>query len=321
MDHIIESLISNIGLSSNKLLKGVLLNTAIELFSFIVASPDPSSGYLYHDWTMEDFEDLYNAVPDTGPILESTDVWIPSLASDGMIDEVKHMPSVVQDTNFITSQHEQDTIYLPMPDKISIQDEQVNVKLDNNLLSNLSTSESFYYLVGPVNVWLEFPFALDMEATPAQTNADDENFTDHDFNCYLGTEFSFLNASLRHRSEEGIEELLLQSENHQLDSYSTLLNYETEAKDTILWDSYDLHLSRSPMQHAHTNLSFGWENEDLSTMEDLITLMEEEMMLLSRQDKNLLSTDLHPNKMLAKKLPTSTPCMKKTRPRGFQTAF
>ncbi|XP_069830280.1 uncharacterized protein [Dendropsophus ebraccatus] len=272
MGHIIESLVKKIGLSSNQLLKCVLLNTAIELFSYVDSSPYSGSGYLYQDWSMDDFDHLYSASSDEQQILENMDTLFPSLdRTCGSSPEA--------DTACMTLIDELETMYLPIPENLCVQAAQGSDASDPNPL-NLTKSESFYYLVGPVNLWLEFPSDLDTQAIKSPSAKD----------------------------------FLLPADISERDTLSVSRNEDSEA-ESILWDNYDLCFSRSPMEKVHRKT---WETkeQDFFNIEDLFEWVEEEMVHLAEQDNSVVG-DRNPHKTTTKHLEeqpvSSTPCGERTR--------
>ncbi|XP_056422044.1 uncharacterized protein LOC130362096 isoform X1 [Hyla sarda] len=271
MGCIIEYLAKKIGLSSNQLLKCVLLNTAIELFSYIDAPPYSSSGYLYQDWSMDDFDYFYNASPDTGQTVENADSWLPDRITD---QAVPNQEPSMEDTACIATLNELETMYLPIPEHLC-------GTSDSNSIKKWGKAESFYYLVGPDNLWLEFPLTMDMQAPPCAAT-----WSTQDYLTFCGgKELSFLNTSpgvsretkrqesnLNTCAVQTTEDLLHTVDNSERDFLYSLLHHEAEAKESIIWDSYDLHLSRSPMECAHTK-SWETKEQDFPNIEDLFTLV------------------------------------------------
>ncbi|XP_056422046.1 uncharacterized protein LOC130362096 isoform X2 [Hyla sarda] len=326
MGCIIEYLAKKIGLSSNQLLKCVLLNTAIELFSYIDAPPYSSSGYLYQDWSMDDFDYFYNASPDTGQTVENADSWLPDRITD---QAVPNQEPSMEDTACIATLNELETMYLPIPEHLC-------GTSDSNSIKKWGKAESFYYLVGPDNLWLEFPLTMDMQAPPCAAT-----WSTQDYLTFCGgKELSFLNTSpgvsretkrqesnLNTCAVQTTEDLLHTVDNSERDFLYSLLHHEAEAKESIIWDSYDLHLSRSPMECAHTK-SWETKEQDFPNIEDLFTLVEEELVLLAQEDvEALLGADFYPlcdvaedtyspkhtTKLLGEHPVSSTPYVQKTR--------
>ncbi|KAM3930903.1 uncharacterized protein RB166_004382 [Leptodactylus fuscus] len=312
MNRIIEALTKKVGLSSNQLLKCVLLNTAIELFSYTDAPAYSSPEYLLYDWNMEDSDHLYSAAPDERQILEHAETWLPSLPSD----HVNQSPSVDEGTACNLFEKELETMHLLIPETLCVQDK-VNNTLDCYTLNNgVGSPESFYYLAFPVNFWLELPLALDMPATLAPLSPAEAHAAEMIY-CYFGKESSFPNASIGLSSETKIQDAAINSrgvqtteelqtagrnktlENSRRYSLPSASWLNDPEKDSILWDSFDLHLSRSPLTCAHTNILSGLEpkNKDFSSVEDLFMLLEEETDVLAQQDlESILYTEMYSHK-------------------------
>ncbi|XP_063773008.1 uncharacterized protein LOC134909731 [Pseudophryne corroboree] len=269
LTQIVDFLKKQIGVSSNQLLKCVLLNSAIELFSYIDAPTYSGSVYQYHDWNIEDLDHLCSKFYDTGPVTKLPDVLITSLPSDGVTEQADVLIS--KDT--VNSTHKLETA--------------------------LPVSETLH-LVCPVDLLLELPFcfeevatteniyllcACDLQVLPAITvlNCSTTGNKDVTTNAYGVT-------------DDLITSDIINLSSLQTDAFFGSFNNEDEMEDkSVFWDSYDMHVSRSPFNCQYTNMPGGWNSQtkEICTFEDARIMGDEAAASLEDLD-NWLYAELYP---------------------------
>ncbi|XP_073445711.1 uncharacterized protein [Dendrobates tinctorius] len=304
MASLLNSLVKKIRLSSrNQLLKCVLLNTAVELFSYVDAASYSSSGHLYYEWSMEDFDHTY-----CGKNVEIADALHPPLSSDRIAEaDLCQDPSVVENV----SEDELETMNLPILDDLGVQDCKVNDQLDSE---HFKDPEPFCYLACPISLWLELPWIFYIQSSPP-FQAVDSHFIEETFLSFVKVS-SGLSYTMREREVncgvQTAEEPLTTSkektlDNSQMESFSTSFSHGSahlDVMESIPWDSYDLHLSRIPEYvdpHEEELERLAWQGVE-NLCSDLISVFN-------------VTGEAHPQKntRLEKQHISSTPSVEKIR--------
>ncbi|XP_075056724.1 uncharacterized protein LOC142142812 isoform X2 [Mixophyes fleayi] len=345
MEHLtklVETLGKRIGCSSNQLLKCVLLNTAIELFSYIDAPTYSGSVYQYHDWNMEDFDHLYTALPDTGQLLKCPEELVACFPSDGVNEQVDFQQHSPMSENTVRSSGTLETTYLPVKETVSAQSKQ---EYDKPLKTDVDMSGMYFF--SPWNILLEVSFSWNEQAA---------NSTEYFYFC-LATDFQDMPDStmLNYSTIENnvvintcgvqMEDLIKINDGKTLNFSDeevfccSFYNEDEMDPKSIFWDSYDLHVSRSPLYCAHANMFDGWETkaQDITNIDDILLMVEEMAMKEEHGLDNLLYGELYSLCVVTEETDScykdtrkhsdtgeqpvsSTPCMKQRSRKGIRSS-